>query len=138
MAVRAGPAPVDIGSDAPIANNPAPPTLTSNDISLALPAGETAPSGVQESFTGVAISDPWAATQAGRVTATLTASAGALSLQNAAGSSLAGSGTGSLTFSDTLANINAELATLSYTSSGGARTWSRSRRRTRPAYRRRA
>jgi Ca-dependent carbohydrate-binding module xylan-binding/Glycosyl hydrolase family 26 len=112
-------APVDTGSSAPIGGGATPPTLSSSDISLVAPAAESDASGVEEAFTGVSISDPWAAAQTGNVTVTLKAATGVLSMTDTSGNAISGSGTSSIILSDTLADINADLSTLTYLSNSG-------------------
>ena len=110
---------VNTGSHNPIHTVTTPPTLISNDLAVMAPGKETAPSGVQEAFTGVSISDPWGQTQTGKLTVVVKATGGVLSMTTATGALVAGSGTGSISLTDTLAHINADLTTLAYTSTGG-------------------
>ena len=64
---------------------------------------------------GVSIADPWAASNPGSLALTVSDSNGSITMLNASGGKLAGSGTGTIAVDGTLAQINAELATLSYT-----------------------
>jgi len=58
-------------------------------------------------LTGVSLSDPWAATVGGNGVLNLSVDQGALAINNATGASL--------TLTDTLANLNRELATMTFT-----------------------
>jgi len=62
----------------------------------------------------VFVSDPWAAGHGGTLALNLTASTGSLSMKDANGNLVAGSGTGSIQVNGSLAQINADLAHLSY------------------------
>ena len=64
---------------------------------------------------GVSIADRWAASNPGSLALTVSDSNGSITMLNASGAKLAGSGTGTIAVNGTLAQINAELATLSYT-----------------------
>ncbi len=63
---------------------------------------------------GVSIADPWAASNPGSLALTVSDSNGSITMLNASGAKLAGSGTETIAVGGTLAQINAELATLSY------------------------
>ena len=98
-----------------------PTTSNSSAISLlAQPVG-TVPSnsavlkGVASNLPGFSVSDPNA--QATGITVTLTDTIGQLAASATGGGSVAGSGTTTLTVSGTVAQVNADLATLSYTAS---------------------
>jgi serralysin len=71
-------------------------------------------------ISGVSIADPWAAGNPGSLVLTVSASAGSISMADASGNKLAGSGTGTIQVSGTLAQLNAELATLKYTAASGS------------------
>ena len=89
------------GNDAPVVTVPA--TQDINDLTA-------------HALSGISVSDTYSGTT---VTATVSATAGSLS-----GTGFTGSGTGSMTITDTLANVNTALATVQYTAvnngSGGA------------------
>ncbi|WP_158929520.1 hypothetical protein [Acidisphaera sp. S103] len=85
-----------------------------------VPSGEAAATGATIAITGVSVIDSFAASNPGTMTLNVSASTGLITMTSG-GSNLAGSGTHAISVSGTLAQINAELATLSYTagSSGG-------------------
>jgi len=62
---------------------------------------------VAETLTGVSLSDPWAATVGGNGVLNLSVDQGALAVNNATGASF--------TLTDTLANLNHDLATMTFT-----------------------
>ncbi len=70
----------------------------------------------------VAIGNEWARHNTGNVAVNVTASRGTIDITNAAGSAVAGSGTGTIRMSGTLDQINAQLATLDYHGTAGAGT----------------
>ncbi len=105
------PAPAPAPTPAP-APAPAPAPL-SPAPSVVLPS--TAPSlvkGTAGAISGVSLNDPWAAKAAGTLGLNLNVDQGSFSIRNSAGTLLSGS---AVSLSDTLANLNADLATLQYT-----------------------
>ena len=66
-------------------------------------------------ITGASVTDPWAASQPGSLTLNVSATGGTVSMLNASGAKLAGSGTTAIHISGTLSQIDAELRTLTYT-----------------------
>ena len=90
-------------------------TTTTPDPVVTVPAAASVAENGTVAITGVSISDPWGASNPGSLTLTVSASNGDVTMLNSSGSKLAGSGTGTIQVSGTLAQINAELATLSYT-----------------------
>jgi Ca2+-binding RTX toxin-like protein len=63
----------------------------------------------------VSISDPWAASNPGSLDLTVTTSSGTIAMPDASGKPVAGSGTAAIEVSGTVAQLNAELAKLTYT-----------------------
>jgi hypothetical protein len=88
---------------------------SSPDPVLAVPASESVAAGASVAISGVSLSDPWAASHAGTLALNVTTSGGTVSMKGASGTALAGSGTSAIHVSGSLAQINADLATLSYT-----------------------
>jgi hypothetical protein len=82
---------------------------------VTVPASETVTAGATAAFAGVSVSDPWAAGNPGTLALNVTATAGAVSMKDASGALVAGSGTGGIHISGTLSQLNADLSTLSYT-----------------------
>ena len=80
-----------------------------------VPASETVASGATAAFTGVSVSDPWAANVGGTLALNVTATVGTIAMKDASGNLVAGSGSGAIHVNGTLSQINAELATLTYT-----------------------
>ncbi len=99
-------------------------TSTSPDPVLKTPASETIAAGATSAITGVSLSDPWAAAHAGGLALNVTTSGGTVSMTNGSGTVLSGSGTSAIHASGTLAQINADLATLSYTAGSSNATLS--------------
>lgn len=90
-------------------------TAATPDPVVTVPVAETVAENGTVAIAGVSIADPWAASNPGSLTLTVSASTGSVTMLSASGSKLAGSGTGTIQVSGTLAQINADLATLSYT-----------------------
>ncbi|HET8995983.1 MAG TPA: type I secretion C-terminal target domain-containing protein, partial [Acetobacteraceae bacterium] len=88
------------------------------------PATLSAAAGQALAVSGVSLSDPWAANHPGSLALNVTASSGTVSMKDANGNPLGGSGSGAIHTSGSLAQITAELAGLSYTpgSNGGSVT----------------
>jgi hypothetical protein len=90
---------------------PAPPSPTPDDLTIAAPASETVAAGSEVAVSGASISDPWAAAAPGSVT---------LNVWDSAGGTIAMAGqtadsSGWISVSGTLAQLNLDLAGLSYT-----------------------
>jgi hypothetical protein len=83
-----------------------------------VPGAQDVAAGSTSVLNGVSISDPWAANTPGTMALNVIASSGAVSMTDANGNAVSGSGTGAIHVSGTLSQLNAELATLSYTSGG--------------------
>ena len=105
-------------SNPPATTPPASPSSgnssTPNPV-VSAPASETAAAGASIALPNVSISDPWAAGNAGTLALNVTATGGTVAMTDANGNPLPGSGTAAIHISDTLAQLNADLATLSYT-----------------------
>lgn len=91
-----------------------------NGPTITAPGTENVTVGSAASVTGVSITDAFAATNPGMMLLNLSASTGLLTMTDASGSPLPGSGTSSITVTGSLAQINADLATLSYTAADTA------------------
>jgi hypothetical protein len=90
-------------------------TLTPNDLALTTPASETVTAGGTIAVSGVSVSDPWAAAASGTMTLNVSdTGAGTIAM---AGHTATSSGRISVT--GTLAQLNADLAGLSYTAGSG-------------------
>ena len=94
-------------------------TTTAPDPVITLPTTVTATTNGTVAVSGVSIADPWAAGNPGSLALTVSASAGSISMTGSGGNNLAGSGTGTIQISGTLAQLNADLATLKYTAGSG-------------------
>lgn len=90
-------------------------TGTSPNPVITVPSSETVSAGTTSAFTGVSVSDPWAATAPGTLALNVTATVGTIAMTDASGNVVAGSGTAGIHVSGTLSQINADLATLTYT-----------------------
>ncbi|HEY1933506.1 MAG TPA: hypothetical protein VGG99_15950 [Acetobacteraceae bacterium] len=94
---------------------------TSPDPVVTVPASATVPAGGTVAINGASLADPWAAATPGTLALNVLASSGSVSMQ-LNGSAVSGSGTGAIHTSGSLAQINAELATLSYGAGSGGGT----------------
>ena len=92
--------------------------------SIAAPASERVTAGATASIGGVSITDAFAASNPGALTLNLSATGGDIAMKAASGAAVAGSGTAAISVSGTLAQINADLATLTYAAGGSAGTGS--------------
>jgi serralysin len=81
------------------------------DLALVLPAAKTVSAGTTATFSGISISDPWAATATGAMTLNVWDSTGAGTITIAGHTSV---GTGWVSLTGTLSQLNADLAALSY------------------------
>jgi len=86
---------------------------------ITVPATTSSAAGQTIAIGGVSVSDPWAASHAGTLALNVTTTGGTVAMQDANGNQLAGSGSGAIHVTGTLAQINAELATLAYTAGSG-------------------
>lgn len=104
-------------STVPSASDETTPSPTApRDTSLAVPADVSAVSGQAAPVAGVSITDAFAAANAGTAALNVTtADGGTVSMTDASGQPISGSGTGGIHVQGTLAQLNAELATLSFT-----------------------
>ncbi len=91
---------------------------------IATPAAESVTAGATLAISGVSVADLYAAVTPGTLALNLTASGGTLDMIGANGLPVAGSGTGAISVAGTLAQINADLARLSFTAGGGTGTGS--------------
>jgi hypothetical protein len=80
-----------------------------------VPGAQTVLTGNKLKITGIGVADGDAVAAGETITVVLTDKVGLLSATKAAGATLSGAGTTSLTVSGTLAGVDAELATLTYT-----------------------
>lgn len=77
---------------------------------LIVPAAQTAYEDVDKAITGITVGDP----DGGNLTVTLAVSRGKLTLGTTAGLTVTGNGTGAVTLSGSIANLNSALASLVY------------------------
>ena len=98
----------------------APPPPPPSGPQIAAPASETVAAGGTIAVTGVSVADSFAASHPGTMALNVTDSSGTVRMTDGSGNALAGSGTGAIHYSGTLNQINAALATLSYTAGGSA------------------
>jgi len=97
-----------------------PTTNSGSSVTLLAQLGTTVPSseavlvGATTALTGFSVTDP--NTQATSIKVTLTDTSGRLSATNAGGGTVTGAGTNDLVISGSLAQVNADLATLTYLS----------------------
>jgi serralysin len=94
----------------------APPMPTGPVITA--PATESVTTGTTTTIAHVSIADAFAAANAGTMAMNLNASSGTIGIAHAVGATIAGLGTGAVSVAGTPAQINADLANLSYTASG--------------------
>ena len=89
---------------------------------MTVPTAQTATAGQDLAIGGASISDPWAANHPGTMALNVTTSGGTVSMEDANGNALPGSGSGAIHVSGTLAQLNADLAGLTYNpgSNGGS------------------
>jgi hypothetical protein len=109
----------DSGTTAPAAAPAAPDSQPASgpDPVVNVPSGLTGTADGGTAIGGVSISDAWADQNPGSLSLTVTASDGTLSMTSG-GAALSGSGTNTIVDSGSLAQINADLATLTYSGSG--------------------
>ena len=96
-------------------------TITAPPLSgpvLTVPGNETVSASATLAIGGVSLRDAFAAANAGNLMLNVWDSSGKLTMKNASGASLPGSGSGSITYSGSYAAIVAALSSLSYTAAG--------------------
>jgi hypothetical protein len=98
--------------------SPAAPTPTGPII--AAPASERTTTGSTITIAGVSVTDAFAATNPGTMALNLNAGSGTFGLSDPVGTAITGLGTDAVTVDGTLAQINADLANLSYRASAGS------------------
>jgi len=119
------PAPTPTPTAAPTPT-PAPSTAagdsgTPNPV-LTLPGTQTVAAGQTLAIPGASVSDAWAANHPGTLALNVSTGSGSVSMKDANGSAVAGSGGGAIHTFGSLAQINADLANLTYTGgSAGSR-----------------
>jgi hypothetical protein len=96
-------------------------TTTSTGPTIAAPASESFTTGTDPAIAGVSVTDAFAASNPGSLVLDISATTGDISMTSG-GTLLSGSGTHSMSITGTLAQINADLATLSYTPGSSAGT----------------
>lgn len=96
-------------------------STTSTGPTIAVPSNESVTTSSAIAITGVSVTDAFAASNPGSLALTVSAASGDIAMTSG-GTQLAGSGTHSMSVSGTLAQINADLATLTYTAGSGAGT----------------
>ncbi len=89
-------------------------SLSPNPV-LTVPMSASVAANSTVTIKGVSVADPWAGTASGTMALNVTATTGTITMLDASGNRLSGSGTASISVNGSLAQINAELATLSYT-----------------------
>jgi hypothetical protein len=100
------------GSGGSVTPDPAP--ATPSGPVFTVPSGEATTTGSTIAVTGISAIDSFAASNPGTMALNVSASNGLITMTSGGGK-LAGSGTHSISVNGTLAQINADLATLSYT-----------------------
>lgn len=113
------PAPTPTPTSTPTTSNASAP-----DPVVTVPATQAAAANQNLAISGASLSDAWAADHPGTLALNVTTSGGTVSMTDANGNAVPGSGTSGIHTSGTLAQINAELAGLSYNpgSNGGSVT----------------
>lgn len=94
------------------------PTPSATGPLLTVPSAETVAAGATKVVTGVSITDAFAASNPGSMALNLSATAGTLQMTDISGAVVAGSGTHAISITGTLAQLNADLARLSYIAGG--------------------
>jgi serralysin len=97
-------------------------TSSSNDLSVITPDMLVSMQGSTVQVSGVSILDEWAANHTGTMALNVTVNNGTVTMLNANGQAVAGSGTNAIHLNGTFSELNAELATLSYHAANGAHT----------------
>ncbi len=96
-------------------------TATSTGPVISVPASDSVAAGSATAVAGISVTDAYAASSPGNVVLDVSATSGLVAM-TAGGAQLTGSGTHTISVSGTLAQINADLATLSYTAGSSAGT----------------
>jgi len=99
----------------------APTTSTPTGPSITVPPGENVGTGSATTVTGISVADVFAASNPGMLVLNVSDTTGSIAMTSG-GNQLAGSGTHAISVTGTLAQINADLATLSYTAGSSAGT----------------
>jgi hypothetical protein len=99
---------------------PAPTVPTPTGPGIAVPAAESLATGATIAVTGIAVTDAFAASNPGTLGLYLSDTSGKLSIANATGTSVTGQDSDNLAVTGTLAQINADLAALSYTAASSS------------------
>jgi hypothetical protein len=94
-------------------------TTTPTGPTFTAPASETATAGSTIAISGVSVTDAFAASNPGTLALNVSDTTGLIAMTSG-GAKLAGSGTHSMSVNGTLAQINADLATLTYTAGSDA------------------
>jgi serralysin len=110
----------DVAVTAAASIPPTPPTPSGPVITE--PASEHVVVGATAAITGVSIADLFAASNPGSLVLNVSAGTGFVTMTDASGAKVAGSGTHALSVTGTLAQINADLGHLGYTAGGSAGT----------------
>ena len=90
--------------------------------SITAPGPETVAAGQKLTFTGVQIVDAYAASHPGQLALSVSGTGGTIAMTGAGGTAVAGSGTGDISVQGTLAQLNAELASLAFTAGTASST----------------
>ncbi len=99
----------------------APTTSTPTGPSITVPPSENVGTGSATTVTGISVADAFAASNPGMMVLNVSDTTGSIAMTSG-GNQLAGSGTHAMSVTGTLAQINADLATLSYTAGSSAGT----------------
>jgi serralysin len=94
-------------------------TTTATGPNFTLPGSETTTTGSTVAITGASVTDAFAANNPGTLVLNVNDTSGLISMTSG-GTRIAGSGTHAMSVTGTLAQINADLATLSYTAGSNA------------------
>lgn len=95
---------------------------SSSDLSVTAPTSASLTVNGTAAVTGISIVDAWAASNPGTMALNLTVTGGTITMLDASGKAVAGSGTNAIHVNGTLAQLNAELATLKYQAANTAGT----------------
>ncbi len=94
-------------------------TTTASGPAIAVPSAESIAAGSATAIAGVSVTDTFAASNPGTLVLDVGATTGLVAMTSG-GTQLSGSGTHAMSVTGTLAQINADLATLTYTAGSGA------------------
>jgi hypothetical protein len=87
---------------------------------IAMPATESVTAGTTTGFSGLSVTDPFAAGNPGTLALDLNTINGTIGIKNAVGTTVTGLGTHAVAVFGTLAQINADLANLTYTAANSS------------------